>query len=534
MGNVLVIATPAVSENLAGAILTPFLFVVDSGNNRIQVFDRTIAHNYLFSIGPSIAGLSGNLNSPYGVATDGSLLYITDSGNDRVVVTDLHGNFVRTFGTFGNANGQFSNPLGIAVQNENSFIWVVDSNNNRFQVFDNQGNWIYSLGSLGDGPYQFDQPTDCYIDSAYFWIDDAGNNRWLYFALNIVPGIQGSLIWDNFDFVVSGNIYASSAIAALEWPDFDFVVSAKAKSGNVVSGNLIWPGWTISAYTGGVGNLIWPMDEWVLTANLISGNLAEGNLLWPGWSVSGSLRENNLAFGSLVWPEWTVSGRFLAGSIITGNLIWPEWSIAAATIPGLLVQGKLIWPKWKVKMRLIVDRHIIGELIWPQWALAAVVTEHAGTPEFTCIVMNVNNKALSRYLDYPWTGFIYINGKYYATDGSTGIYELEGHFDNGIKIIGIMKFRLENLNQNNRKHRIREVWVTCRDPRSVEAFLQEHERRIIPLHKVEALRKGDLYELRFKAPLGLKGVFYSVLLKGADDLDINTVRVFDEDMAYVR
>lgn len=45
-----------------------------------------------------------------------------------------NGEFVNTFGAFGEDEGCFKNPCGIAVTKEGNTV-VVDSGNNRIQVF---------------------------------------------------------------------------------------------------------------------------------------------------------------------------------------------------------------------------------------------------------------------------------------------------------------------------------------------------------------------------------------------------------------
>jgi hypothetical protein len=158
----------------------PFLYVVDSGNNRIEAW--TWEGAFLFNIGPAITGLTGDLNSPYGVTTDGEYLYFTDSGNARVVKTDLYGNFVTTWGTVGSGLGQFNNPMGITTSETDPHVWVVDSDNNRFQVFAKDGTLVFYLGIEPDGT-PLNHPTDCWEDDVYFYLYDAGNGRTVFYPL---------------------------------------------------------------------------------------------------------------------------------------------------------------------------------------------------------------------------------------------------------------------------------------------------------------------------------------------------------------
>lgn len=80
------------------------------------------------------------LYRPSDIAVDAakSLLYVVDSGNNRVVVFDLDGKFVRTIGREGQGPGEFSNPTGACVFGE-SQLAVADYGNSRIQIFHHDG-----------------------------------------------------------------------------------------------------------------------------------------------------------------------------------------------------------------------------------------------------------------------------------------------------------------------------------------------------------------------------------------------------------
>ena len=52
------------------------------------------------------------------------------------------------FGEFGILEGQFTEPSGVAVTEENEII-VADTNNHRIQVFDKEGNFQFQFGEVG-------------------------------------------------------------------------------------------------------------------------------------------------------------------------------------------------------------------------------------------------------------------------------------------------------------------------------------------------------------------------------------------------
>jgi DNA-binding beta-propeller fold protein YncE len=131
------------------------ILVVDSGNNRVQVFDRS--GHYKWEFGGTGAG-PGQFMNPAGIAALWGKVIVADSGNNRVeVFTDSHGHNPSQFGSLGTGLGQFNHPQGIGVGLTN--IVVTDTGNDRVQVFDLSGNNPVAFGSTGAGNGQFQSPS---------------------------------------------------------------------------------------------------------------------------------------------------------------------------------------------------------------------------------------------------------------------------------------------------------------------------------------------------------------------------------------
>ncbi len=117
-----------------------FVYIVDSGNNRIQKFDSI--GNFVTKWGAAGSG-DGQFSAPQGIAIDAhGFVYIVDGGNNRIQKFDANGNFIAKWGTAGSGDGQFNAPFGIAA-GPTGFIFVSDTGNNRIQKFDSNGNFIY-------------------------------------------------------------------------------------------------------------------------------------------------------------------------------------------------------------------------------------------------------------------------------------------------------------------------------------------------------------------------------------------------------
>jgi DNA-binding beta-propeller fold protein YncE len=60
-------------------------------------------------------------------------VFITDTGNKRIVVYDENGNYVSQFGSVGLEPGQLDEPVGVAVD-KNGLVYIADTWNQRIQV----------------------------------------------------------------------------------------------------------------------------------------------------------------------------------------------------------------------------------------------------------------------------------------------------------------------------------------------------------------------------------------------------------------
>jgi len=200
-----------------GFTSTPFLYICDSGNNRIVVVDYE--GNPLFSFGSYGTG-NGQFSSPYGVTNDGTTVYVTDTGNHRVQYFDLYGNYLGQWGTYGSGLGEFQSPKGIATNGR--FVFVVDQGNNRFQIFNTTGSFFMAVGTFGSGENQFNAPTNCYADEYYLWIDDTGNNRIVIYELSFI----GDYVVASFPSLTSTIIsYIQSAELIAQFPSMEAEIS---------------------------------------------------------------------------------------------------------------------------------------------------------------------------------------------------------------------------------------------------------------------------------------------------------------------
>lgn len=145
-----------------------FLYVADAELDQILVYDADPPYKLLRTIGTRDKEhrltSPGDFSRPTNVAVDQEgNLYVTDTWNNRVQVFDAEGKFIRTFGKAGDGPGYFARPKGIAIDSDGN-VWVADSVQDRVQVFSPEGRLLIYLGGRGLLPGQFQSVTGLTID----------------------------------------------------------------------------------------------------------------------------------------------------------------------------------------------------------------------------------------------------------------------------------------------------------------------------------------------------------------------------------
>ncbi len=191
------------------------LWVTDSGNQRIEKFNSS--GEYLAKVGSPGSG-NGKFNGPAGLAVDSAgNVWVADSGNNRLqvfnskgeylkqcaiaagdIAFDSKGNFwvtggdpemhVRKFnsscvqqvqvGAYGEGDGEFLSPMGIAVDAEND-LWVTDGG--RVQKFASSGEYQGQFGTAGEEAGDLSGALSIAADSGKgIWVtDSSGIQKWV-------------------------------------------------------------------------------------------------------------------------------------------------------------------------------------------------------------------------------------------------------------------------------------------------------------------------------------------------------------------
>lgn len=155
----------------AGELKSPAGLAIDAINGRLYVADtkkyvvRAYAFdgNLLFSI-TGEGGDKGRFNFPTSIAVDSKCnIYVVDTGNSRVQVFDSDGKFIKTIGGGGKHN-LFIRPKGIAIDSDGN-IYVVDAAAQKFFMFNKEAKLLFSVGKGGSDPGQFSVPAGICVDA---------------------------------------------------------------------------------------------------------------------------------------------------------------------------------------------------------------------------------------------------------------------------------------------------------------------------------------------------------------------------------
>lgn len=141
------------------------VFVADDINQRVLRFGPQPDYKYKARWGHYGTG-PGQLAYPRAIATDNSgALYVTNTGNDRIDVFDNTGGLLRSWGISGRGKGQFNAPLGVAAD-ANGVRAVADSINGRVELLNPDGSNASSWGSPAPGPTILRSPVAVAFDAA--------------------------------------------------------------------------------------------------------------------------------------------------------------------------------------------------------------------------------------------------------------------------------------------------------------------------------------------------------------------------------
>jgi sugar lactone lactonase YvrE len=173
------------------------LYVLDTNNSDLRKVNldtrtvTTIGGTANISGSEDGHGTSAHFNLPTQIATDGTALYITDSGNDTIRRMTLADGNIKTIGGQAQQTGKqdgpvakslFSGPRGIAT--DGKFVYVADTGNGVIRKIDLTNMTVSTIAGTGeegnkDGPgdqAQFNNPGALCLSGTTLYLMDADNH----------------------------------------------------------------------------------------------------------------------------------------------------------------------------------------------------------------------------------------------------------------------------------------------------------------------------------------------------------------------
>jgi tripartite motif-containing protein 71 len=161
-----------ISKGVAVSPIDGNIYVADSWNNRLQIFDE----NGLFIRTIDKVGQI-EFHYPYSIHIDKKgRIYVSDQSLIRIKVFDSHFNLIRVIGRYGRDMGCYSGLCDLSTDKENN-IYVCDSGNHRIMKYSENGDFLMQWGSNGSAEGMFKCPACVTVHDDKVMVSDWGNNK---------------------------------------------------------------------------------------------------------------------------------------------------------------------------------------------------------------------------------------------------------------------------------------------------------------------------------------------------------------------
>ena len=145
------------------------LYVVDSGNHRIQVFNSNLEFSRQFDT--NIGDF--NNSKPYDIDIHSDRIFVADSSRSTILVFDLSGKYLTEL----LINPDLPSKHITSVHASDDLLFVTDKENNMITILDLDGNVIMNFGKIGDYYGEFRSPYYMTTDGGRIFVSDVYNHR---------------------------------------------------------------------------------------------------------------------------------------------------------------------------------------------------------------------------------------------------------------------------------------------------------------------------------------------------------------------
>jgi DNA-binding beta-propeller fold protein YncE len=132
------------------------IYLVDGVNNRIMVVE--VGGRLLFTFGRDGSG-AGELHHPMGIdISSKGQVFIADTGNHRVAVFDLRGRFLYAFPVETAAGEKPAAPVDVLALERKNYLYISDRDNHKIKVHRQTGAFVFQWGGFGEERGRFRYP----------------------------------------------------------------------------------------------------------------------------------------------------------------------------------------------------------------------------------------------------------------------------------------------------------------------------------------------------------------------------------------
>jgi len=118
----------------------------------------------------------GQFNEPTGIAVFNNQIYVSDSRNARIQIFDMQGNIKFSFGQQGVRQPHLRRPMNMTIANNE--LYVADYFNDQIHVYSPNGIFKRIIGKTGKGPGEFNAPGGVAVaKSGDLYVADFYNQR---------------------------------------------------------------------------------------------------------------------------------------------------------------------------------------------------------------------------------------------------------------------------------------------------------------------------------------------------------------------
>lgn len=164
----------ALNKPMDVAVINEFVYITDTNNKRVQVFD--LGGTSVFKFGKE-GTAKGEFKFPYGITGDSEgKVYVSDLYNGSISVFDDKGKFIRYFAEQDPSEKVIEYPGSIRIANNK--VYATEIRKSKVVVFDMAGKKLLELGEPGEKPGQFKAPNAVTADKdGNIYVTDSGNQR---------------------------------------------------------------------------------------------------------------------------------------------------------------------------------------------------------------------------------------------------------------------------------------------------------------------------------------------------------------------